>query len=237
MHALRRAAAGRPALARRSGRTTTCKATPPAVSAVAVNGSTQAYDRMRGIKVARSSDGALIDITSLWGADERAVVAELAIQLRRDVKPKLDEMGIKLFLVRREGDLSRRGVTGFPADLLFADPGNALYDALGLVRGVGATFFSADTPLAIKRRMDEGRTGDLGDVLSRWQPWLPPKSEQAYQQGGLFLFEGERTLLSHYDKATGAHADFAQLLGLAEQLAAAPDCGEAACELPPAGQR
>ncbi|GFR42732.1 hypothetical protein Agub_g13914, partial [Astrephomene gubernaculifera] len=98
-------------------------------------------------------------------------------------------------------------VTGFPRDSLFADPENALYDALGLVRSVGATFFSIETPLALKRRVEEGRTADLAEVFQRWQPWIPPRSEQALQQGGLFLFEGDKVLLSHRDKATAAHAD------------------------------
>jgi hypothetical protein len=69
-------------------------------------------------------------------------------------------------------------VTGFPADCLFADPDNVLYDALSLVKGVGVTFLSYDTPLAIKRRMDTGSTADLQDILGRWQPWIPPKNDQ-----------------------------------------------------------
>lgn len=61
-------------------------------------------------QVTRCSDGARLDIPSLWGPGERAVVVwartfgcpfcwELAIQLRRDVKPLLDQQGVKLFLV------------------------------------------------------------------------------------------------------------------------------------------
>ncbi|GLC33981.1 hypothetical protein PLESTB_000825100 [Pleodorina starrii] len=144
-------------------------------------------------------------------------------------------MGIKLFLVSIGTHARSKEfveVTGFPADCLFADPDNALYDALGLVKGVGATFFSADTPFAIKRRMDEGRTGDLQDIMSRWQPWLPPKPDQAFQQGGVFLFEGDRAVLTHYDTATGAHADLQQLLGTAAKLAAATANCDDNCELP-----
>lgn len=68
---------------------------------------------------------------------------ELAIQLRRDVKPQLDASGTKLFLVsigtwERSKEFVR--VTGFPADLLFVDPDNATYDALGLYKGVGECF-------------------------------------------------------------------------------------------------
>ncbi len=136
-------------------------------------------------------------------------------------------------------------------------------------------------------RIDKAATGDLADVLKRWQPWLPPKQEQvprpaacvcgnghgrvsvctcigaqytagrvwvaacgppcasrparggphptppaslatpcilrcasmclgppvaplaaqAFNQGGLFFFEGPTSVISHYDKSTGAHAD------------------------------
>ncbi|GIL78934.1 hypothetical protein Vretimale_212 [Volvox reticuliferus] len=98
---------------------------------------------------------------------------------------------------------------------------------------MGATFFSVDTPLAIKRRMDEGRTGDLEDILKRWQLWIPPKNDQALQQGGLFMFKGDRTVLTHYDKATGAHADLDQLMDIASKLAVTPADCNAQCELPP----
>ncbi len=49
----------------------------------------------------------------------------------------------------------------------------------------------------------------------------------------MFVFEGDRTLYSHLDKATGAHADFAEVLGVAAaQLESDAGCGEAACEIP-----
>lgn len=124
------------------------------------------------------------------------------------------------------------GVTGFPPDALFADPNSDTYKALGLVKSVQNTFFKWDTPVAIKKRLDEGRMGDLQDVLSRWIPWLPPKQDQAFQQGGMFVFEGERTLFSHRDTATGAHADFAEVLGAAAAQLGAAGCGEGACEIP-----
>lgn len=47
-------------------------AAPPAAAS---NGTTEAYNRMKGIKVIRSSDGQLVDLTTLWGPNERAVVA------------------------------------------------------------------------------------------------------------------------------------------------------------------
>jgi hypothetical protein len=55
--------------------------------------------------------------------------------------------------------------------------------------------------------------------------WLLPPSIHA-SQGGMFIFDGPRCMLSHYDQATGAHADFASVLGVAQQLAGdGKDCG------------
>ena len=49
---------------------------------------------------------------------------------------------------------------------------------------------------------------DLGEVLRRWKPWLPPKQSQAVLQGGAICFDGRETVFLHRDPATGAHADF-----------------------------
>jgi len=143
---------------------------------------------------------------------------ELAIQLRRDLKPQLDKQGVKLFLVsigtyERSKDFVR--VTGFPAENLLVDPENVTYTALGLYKNVQKTFFDINTPLAIKKRMDEKRMGDLQTVLSKWEPWLPPKPDQAYQQGGMYVFEGSQLLFSHQDPSTGAHADLTKVLSVA----------------------
>lgn len=113
--------------------------------------------------------------------------------------------------------------TGFPAELLFCDPDNISYNALSLKQGVGLTFFSVETPLAIKKRMDEGTMGDLSEILPRWTPWVPPKTQQAFQQGGIFVFEGSRCVMDHFDKATGAHADFKMVLDAAKSYSQAAD--------------
>ena len=56
-------------------------------------------------------------------------------------------------------------------------------------------------------------------------PW------QALQQGGMFIFEGERCLFSHTDKATSDHADLQEVLGTALAGFGQADCG---CPPPPA---
>lgn len=204
-----------------------------------------AYQRLKGVQVIRCSDGAKLDITGLWGPAERAVVVwartfgcpfcwELAIQLRRDIKPILDEQGVKLFLVAI-GTLERSKdfveVTGFPAERLLADPDSKTYEALGLVKGVRQTFFDQATPLSLLKRMTTpGGMDDLKDkVLPRWQPWQPPQLDQALQQGGIFVFDGESVAYSHYDQATGAHADLNGVLSLVQGIVARSEAGAAAC--------
>mmetsp|Transcript_5815 Transcript_5815/g.15496 ORF Transcript_5815/g.15496 Transcript_5815/m.15496 type:complete len:114 (+) Transcript_5815:496-837(+) len=102
-------------------------------------------------------------------------------------------------------------VTGFPETNLFVDPENITYTALGLAKGVGQTFFSWDTPLAFKERIEQGRMGDLAEIMPRWQPWVPPKQDQAFQQGGMLVFEGDKVLFSHKDPSTSAHADLEEV--------------------------
>ena len=58
---------------------------------------------------------------------------ELAAQLARDVKPRLDEAGCKLLAVGIGTDERAREFckhVGFPATNLYADPENEAYDAL-----------------------------------------------------------------------------------------------------------
>lgn len=105
--------------------------------------------------------------------------------------------------------------TGFPADLLLADPDNVTYERLGLKKGVRETFLARETPLAIWERIKSGRVDDLRQVLSLWTKtplWIPPKQDQAFQQGGAVVFEGRRVLFAHYDPSTGAHVDMRLLV-------------------------
>jgi len=105
--------------------------------------------------------------------------------------------------------------TGLGAQHIFADPDNVTYDAMGFYRGLGRTFFTADTPLSINQRLLKDGAQDLKQILPRWKPWISPKLEQGLQQGGLLIFQGEECLYSHYDKSTGAHADLDDVLSMA----------------------
>jgi hypothetical protein len=73
-------------------------------------------------------------------------------------------------------------------------------------------------------------------VLPKWQPWQPPKLDQALQQGGIFVFDGERVVFSHYDQATGAHADIGGVMGLVKGLVEGAEAGAAACAAAAGGQ-
>ena len=64
-------------------------------------------------------------------------------------KPELDAAGVGLTAVgigTPEKAALVADHVGFPADLLLADPENAVYDALRLNAGVGRTFFNPATP-------------------------------------------------------------------------------------------
>jgi len=108
---------------------------------------------------------------------------------------------------------------------IFCDPENRLYDALQLNRGIETTFFSIETPFAFKDRIfgSDRKDGmkDLVDVLGKWKDavYMPPKQEQAFQQGGAFVFKGETTVFAHYDAAVGTHLEVAKAVDRALEAA------------------
>jgi hypothetical protein len=149
----------------------------------------------------------------------------LAIQLRRDLIPTLDKHGVDLVAVsigtsERAKDFVRE--TGFPAERLFADPESAAYDALRLNKSL-ANFSQKSTPEGIMARIQRDGAADLLGVLRRWKPWIPPKPEQGFQQGGAFVFDFSelsdersdsdgKTLYRFYDPSTGVSAPFDDML-------------------------
>ena len=107
---------------------------------------------------------------------------------------------------------------GYSTDKLLADPDNLLYDALQLNSGLQRTiFFSPATPYAILDRLTSQKMGDLNGVLGRWKDAfiIPPKQSQAFNQGGLFVFDGADSVFVHYDASTGAHGDLAKAVAVA----------------------
>lgn len=45
--------------------------------------------------------------------------------------------------------------------------------------------------------------------------FIPPKQEQAFLQGGTFVFSGPSTLFAHYDPSTAAHASMDRVVEIA----------------------
>lgn len=112
-------------------------------------------------------------------------------------------------------------ITDRGEDWFFCDPENALYDALGINSGLGS-FIAPETAYTFRDRIFgmNGRTEglkDLFDVLGKWKDavYIPPKQQQAFQQGGAFIFKGSDTLYAHYDASTGAHIQVDKAVQLA----------------------
>lgn len=107
--------------------------------------------------------------------------------------------------------------TGFPADQLLVDPQSALYDVLPFNRGIRATFFKAETGKAISERMKSGTDATLKSVLKDYTMLMPPRTEQAFIQGGVLLFQGPELVWAHFDPSTAAHADLGEVVRLATE--------------------
>ena len=144
---------------------------------------------------------------------------ELARTISKEVIPVLSTTDVKLACVgigTYERSQEFVELTEFPSKYLYVDPDNAVYDALDLVKSVKNTFFDQRTPLSLAKRFaTPGKSDDLIEALSTWKPWIPPKLDQGYQQGGAFVFQGQETLYGRKDPATGDHADLNVLLNVA----------------------
>jgi len=101
---------------------------------------------------------------------------------------------------------------------IYCDPDSETYELLQLNAGI-QTLIAPATSFAFRDRIfglngrgdtSTGKLNDLFTVLKKWNSavYVPPKFEQAFQQGGAFIFrDPEETLLAHYDASTGAHLD------------------------------
>lgn len=109
---------------------------------------------------------------------------------------------------------------------LFVDPDNAIYDALNLNFGVGSTFFNINTPYGFLDRLRKPNgMQDLLSILSKWSKafFIPPKGDQAFNQGGTFVFDGERPVYAHYDPSPAAHATVENVMEIVNKELAASD--------------
>lgn len=90
-------------------------------------------------------------------------------------------------------------------DFVYADVENATYDNLDL----NSSFVTAATAFAFKDRIFGGKMGEIYEALGKWKDaiYIPPKSGQAFNQGGTFILNNERVVFAHYDEAVGAHVE------------------------------
>ena len=95
-----------------------------------------------------------------------------------------------------------------PEDVLFVDPSRELYEALGLYKGIARTFFNKATPAAIQARGLDG----LKAATANYTMIAPPRPDDALQQGGLLVVDGERVMYAWRDEGTGDHAPLAEVL-------------------------
>ena len=81
----------------------------------------------------------------------------------------------------------------------------------------GLQLVSPATPYAILDRLTSSKMGDLNSVLGKWGDAfiIPPKQSQAFNQGGLFVFDGDDSVFVHYDASTGAHGDLDRAVAVA----------------------
>ncbi|GAX25250.1 hypothetical protein FisN_5Lh332 [Fistulifera solaris] len=138
-------------------------------------------------------------------------------------KHELDQKGVGLVFVSigtpEKGKILAEHLEIPDAEnLLFVDPENVLYDAIRLRRGVDRTFFNIETPFAFVDRFTKpSGMKELGQVLSKWNKafFIPPKQDQAFIQGGTFVFKGPKTLFAHYDPSTASHANMIEVIDTA----------------------
>jgi peroxiredoxin len=135
--------------------------------------------------------------------------------MAREATPALERVGAKWIVVsigtlERSRDFSREN--NIPVEIVYGDETNATYDALMFRRGVKQTFGEKATPESIAKRIQKDGAKTLLGVLKRWKPWLPPKQEQGFQQGGTIVFKGEQAVYKWYDVSTGAHAPVEDVL-------------------------
>lgn len=192
--------------------------------------SSSEYDAIMKAKVISASSGSNVNIGDLWGKDDTCIFLclrsfgwffcqELARIISRDVVPLLATTAakpIKLVCIgigTHSKSLEFAKHVNFPEDMLYADPENAVYDKLELIKSSPLQLITDPrTPLSIAKRFADGSGADLSKAISNWKVIIPPKLEQGFQQGGAYVFDGVTTLYGRKDPATGDHADINLLL-------------------------
>lgn len=160
---------------------------------------------------------------------------ELGLQLKRDWLPKLENAGVKLFVVGiGTGESAKEFAeqVGLPADIVFGDERAAAYQALEFVNSDfdedggqrGVRMLTEESSQAIKSRKN-GRNvklfgilevpffatnDDLEEAVKLYKPLMPQGDDaldKTLVQGGVFAFEGDRQIFKHLDSSVGVHAN------------------------------
>ncbi|KAK9112144.1 hypothetical protein Scep_019663 [Stephania cephalantha] len=181
------------------------KAQMPPVSATATAASSQSASSIESLADVGifTATGEFVLFKDIWDQNEGvAVVAllrhfgciccwELASALK-EVKPKLDASGVKLIAVgvgppEKARMLSER--LPFPMDCLYADPDRKtkVFSRFGSLKKVWKNYTITATP------------DDRSSVL---------------QQGGMFVFKGNKLLYSRKDEGTGDHAPLDEVINI-----------------------
>jgi hypothetical protein len=141
----------------------------------------------------------------------------------RRVLLALDSIRPRWRCARRSLRTLSPGARFYPLTLRFrsppATPFNSIPDAFQLhpdatlrLNKSLKNFSQKSTPEMLQARWKKDGAKDLREVFSHWKPWIPPKREQGFQQGGVFAFEGDECVYQFYDPSTGVHAPFGDWL-------------------------
>lgn len=111
-------------------------------------------------------------------------------------------------------------LTKIDRQYLYSDADNAVYEALDLVKSDPISLITdVRTPLAMGKRIREGKGEYLKEAIQNWKPWIPPKLNQGLQQGGAFIFRNGNTIYGRKDPATGDHVNLNTLMNFLLQAA------------------
>ncbi|XXG56825.1 hypothetical protein AAC387_Pa03g4139 [Persea americana] len=175
------------------------------------------------VSIFTASTGESIMFKDLWDQKEgMAVVAllrhfgcpccwELASTLKES-KERFDSAGVKLVAVG-VGTPDKARILAerlpFPLDSLYADPDRKAYDVLGLYYGLGRTFFNPASAKVFTR------FGSLQKAVKNYTISATPDDRSSVlQQGGMFVFKGNKLLYARKDEGTGDHAPLSEILDL-----------------------
>jgi len=105
-----------------------------------------------------------------------------------------------------------------PEASMFVDPQRRVYAALGLYSGFGRTFLQPETGRAVTA---PGFGDALRAATKNYTMVAPPKPDDALQQGGLLVLDGEKVLYAWRDAGTADHAPLGDVLAAVAAAGAA----------------